>query len=77
MSTDNTDQCPFCLRNNLLNGEIPFEDDLIYFAAPDIADIQYDGGMIITKRHIETPFDISEAEWLRIHQLLPTFKQTT
>lgn len=70
-----TSQCPFCLANNLLEGEIIFEDDLLYFVAPKVADIQYDGGMIVTKRHIETPFDMSKDEWVHIHELLPAFKK--
>lgn len=68
-------KCPFCLKNSLLKGDILFEDDLIYFAAPKVPGVKYDGGLIVTKRHIKTPFEISKAEWLRIHELLPTFKK--
>lgn len=30
--------------------------------------------MIITKRHIVTPFEINEEEWSALRTLLPTFK---
>lgn len=66
--------CPFCLENNLVKGKLLYEDDLIYFLAPEIAGIEYDGGMIVTKRHIETPFEINEDEWARLHELMPKFK---
>ena len=70
-----TNACQFCLKNNLLKGKILYEDDLIYFVAPDVSGIEYNGGMIVTKRHIETPFDISKDEWIRIYELFPTFKK--
>lgn len=31
--------------------------------------------MIITQRHIETPFEINIDEWMALHKLLPTFKE--
>lgn len=31
-------------------------------------------GMAITKRHIETPFEINEAEWTSLRLLLPKLK---
>lgn len=67
------DRCPFCLENNLLRVEILFEDDLWYFAAMEEGSIN-NAGMIITKRHIETPFEINEKEWGRLRVLLPVLK---
>ncbi len=69
-----TSKCQFCLANNLLKGQILYQDSLLYFVAPDVAGIQYSGGMIVTIRHIETPFDMNEDEWMQIHALLPKFK---
>lgn len=43
--------------------------------------MQYDdgelkgGGMIITKRHVVTPFEINEDEWSALRILLPIFKK--
>lgn len=65
--------CPFCLPNSTLRGEILFEDDLWYFVSAEDGELKH-GGMIITKRHIKTPFEINKLEWQRLHELLPTFK---
>lgn len=65
--------CPFCLSNNLARGEILYSDDLWYYLRHDDGELK-GGGMIITQRHIETPFDINEAEWTALRELLPTFK---
>jgi diadenosine tetraphosphate (Ap4A) HIT family hydrolase len=70
----NTDDCPFCLKNNLLNVEVLFEEDLWYFTSMKEGAIQ-NAGMAITKRHVETPFDINKTEWERLHELLPKFKE--
>ncbi len=51
-----------------------YEDDLWYFTEMEEGSIN-NAGMAITNRHIETPFEISEKEWLRLHQLLPKFKE--
>jgi histidine triad (HIT) family protein len=69
------DGCQFCLQNDLIKGEIIYQDDLIYFLSPDIPGIDYNGGMIVTKRHIETPFDMSQEEWARIYEKLSDFKK--
>jgi diadenosine tetraphosphate (Ap4A) HIT family hydrolase len=68
-----TAMCPFCIENNLLESEMLFEDDLWYFAAMKEGAIQ-NAGMAITKRHIETPFEINEEEWIRLRDLLPSFR---
>ena len=65
--------CPFCLQNKLLKGKVLFEDDLWYFAELKEKAIQ-NAGMAITKRHVETPFEINQVEWERLHQLLPKLK---
>lgn len=67
------DDCPFCLKNGLVKGSILYEDDLWYYQQYDDGELK-GGGMIITQRHIETPFDINKEEWSALHSLLPTFK---
>ncbi|MEI7758958.1 MAG: HIT domain-containing protein [bacterium] len=67
-------KCPFCLDNELLKVNILFEDDLWYFTDMLEGSIN-NAGMAITKRHIETPFDINHEEWVRLHSLLPKFKK--
>lgn len=69
----NTLKCPFCIPNPVIRGEILFEDDLWYYITAQDGELKH-GGMIITKRHITTPFEINQAEWTRLHELLPTFK---
>ncbi len=70
----NHEKCPFCLENQLLRVDVLFEDDLWYFAAMEEGSIN-NAGMIITKRHIETPFEINEQEWSRLRILLPKLKK--
>lgn len=65
--------CPFCIPNTVLRGDILYEDDLWYYVSAEDGELKH-GGMIITKRHIPTPFDINSEEWTRLHELLPTFK---
>lgn len=65
--------CPFCLDNSLLKVDILFEDDLWYFTSMKEGAIQ-NAGMAMTKRHIQTPFDINKIEWERLRELLPKFK---
>ena len=65
--------CPFCLDNKLLKVEIFLEDDLWYFAERKEIAIQ-NAAMAITKRHVETPFEINEKEWSRLRHLLPKFR---
>lgn len=63
----------FCLPNNLLRNPILFEDDIWYFVAMTEGALT-NGGMAITKRHVESPFEINNDEWNRLHNLLPKFK---
>lgn len=67
-------KCPFCLKNDLLIGKVLYKDELWYYHQYDDGELK-GGGMIVTTRHIETPFDINEDEWLALHKLLPTFKK--
>lgn len=67
-------QCPFCIENNLLRVHVLYQDDLWY-----ITDMKEDSinnaVMAITKRHIETPFEINEDEWASLQKLLEKMKK--
>lgn len=65
--------CPFCLPNAVLRGNVLYEDDLWYFVTAEDGELKH-GGMIITKRHVNTPFDINDKEWAKLKVLLPKFK---
>lgn len=65
--------CPFCIENDLIRGKILYKDDLWYYHQYDDGEL-IGGGMIVTMRHIETPFDINEVEWTALRKLLPKFK---
>lgn len=69
----NDSPCPFCLNNKLLRVPMLYEDELWYFTGEQKGAVN-NAGMAITKRHIATPFEINEEEWLRLHTLLPKFK---
>lgn len=66
--------CQFCLENNLLRVKIVYEDELWYFTGLDPKEGS-NAGMAITKRHVDTPFEISEQEWIALHKLLPALKE--
>lgn len=62
-------ECPFCLVNNLLDGEIIARDDHCYmveFRGPVLADAV----MIIPIRHVATPFELTDDEWRSTHRLM-------
>lgn len=73
MNETDKEPCPFCLPNPGLWGDILYEDDLWYFVTFEDGELKH-SGMIITKRHVPTPFDINAEEWSRLHELLGTFK---
>ncbi|MGB4759064.1 MAG: HIT family protein [Candidatus Saccharimonadales bacterium] len=66
--------CPFCIKNNLLRVNILYEDDLWYITNLEEGSIN-NAVMAITKRHIETPFEISEKEWQTLQIILQKMKQ--
>lgn len=70
MSTD----CPFCLENQLLRVNLLHEDELWYVADMEEGSIN-NAVMAITKRHIETPFEINEQEWAALRTLLNSMKE--
>lgn len=67
-------QCPFCIQNNLLRVNVLYDDELWYITDMEEGSIN-NAAMAITKRHIETPFDLSEDEWLSLQKLLHKMKK--
>lgn len=61
--------CPFCIPNTTLRCNVLYEDDLWYITDMEDGELKH-GYMLITKRHIETPFDIDEKEWSELRMLL-------
>lgn len=66
--------CPFCLENNLLEVNVIFESDLWYVTDIHEGSIN-NAAMAMTKRHIETPFEINEQEWAELRTILPKMKE--
>lgn len=67
------DECPFCIKNNLLRVKVLHENELWYLTDMEEGSIN-NAVMAITKRHINTPFEINEAEWSALHLMLPKMK---
>ncbi len=65
--------CPFCIDNNLLRVKVLYEDDLWFITDMEEGSIN-NAVMAITKRHIETPFEINDQEWQALRGLLKTMK---
>lgn len=67
-------KCPFCIDNNLLRVNVLYEDDLWYITGMEEGSIN-NATMAITKRHIGTPFEISEKEWQQLRTLMKEMKK--
>lgn len=67
------EDCPFCIPNNTLRCNILYEDDLWYITDMVDGELKH-GYMMITKRHIKTPFDINEEEWAQLRGLIKRCK---
>ena len=74
MTKDSSQLCPFCIENNLLRVNVLYQDDLWYITDMEEGSIN-NAVMAITKRHIETPFEVNEAEWVSLHMLLDKMKK--
>lgn len=67
-------RCPFCPSPELA-AQVVLLNDLALF----VQDERYQGalkhsGCVLPVRHVETPFDLSEAEWLATFRLLDVVK---
>ena len=67
-------QCPFCIDNNLLRVNVLYEDDLWYITDMEEGSIN-NAVMAITKRHIETPFELNKTEWSSLRTILNKMKK--
>ncbi len=67
------DPCPFCLENKLLRGEVLYQDDLWYITNLEEGSIE-NAMMAITKRHIQTPFEIDQEEWNALQEIIIKMK---
>lgn len=67
------ESCPFCIPNDILRCNILYEDDLWYITDMVDGELKY-GYMMITRRHIQTPFDINEEEWAQLRGLIKKCK---
>lgn len=67
------DPCPFCIGNNLLRGDLLFENDLWYITNLEEGSIN-NAVMAITKRHILTPFEINQQEWKSLQSVIDKMK---
>jgi histidine triad (HIT) family protein len=67
--------CPFCIKNNLLRVNVLYEDDLWYITDMEEGSIN-NAVMGIPKRHIETPFEINQQEWLSLQDLISNMKNS-
>lgn len=72
--SDLYEHCPFCIKNDLLRVNVLYEDDLWYITDLEEGSIN-NATMAITKRHIETPFELNKEEWLGLHKLLGKMKK--
>ena len=57
------------MPNNILRCNVLYEDDLWYITDMVDGELKH-GYMMITKRHIQTPFDINEEEWVQLRDLI-------
>ncbi|MBU1335619.1 MAG: HIT family protein [Alphaproteobacteria bacterium] len=66
--------CRFCLENNLLV-DTPLFDNAHFYALGSIDPMVPIAGMIIPRRHSETPFEMLPEEWLAFGDILAQAKQ--
>lgn len=67
------DSCPFCIENDLLRVNVLYQDGLWYIT--DLAEGSIDNAaMAITKRHVVTPFEINEEEWMALQHIISKMK---
>lgn len=62
------------MENSTLKGGILAESNLFYFVE-SLDPILRHAGMIISKRHIETPFDLNKEEWTELKSMISDAKK--
>src|SRR5690606_13453912 len=66
--------CNFCIENKQLKGEVWLDTELFYVVS-SIDPSPKHAGMIIPKRHIETPFEFNTEEWAALQDIIMQTKQ--
>ena len=66
------DECRFCNRS-ILRGDVVFEEPRAFFVT-SIDPVLTRAGLIIPKRHIQSPFDMNKREWADVQKLLKKAK---
>lgn len=65
--------CPFCNRGQDAWGELLGQNELAYLITlPE--PVLPNSVMVIPKRHVVTPFELTEAEWLSLYDLMKLAK---
>ena len=64
-----TPGCIFCLANGLLRDSPLFGNDAFYFLASIDPEVPH-AGMIVPRRHSETPFEMLPQEWSAFADML-------
>lgn len=67
-------QCPFCSENNLLRTKVILDGNFWYVSDLNEGSLT-NAAMAITKRHIETPFELNEDEWSELHTIIKKVKE--
>lgn len=68
-----SEKCPFCIDNNLLKVKVLYQDELWYITEMEEGSIN-NAAMAITKRHIESPFEINKDEWSKLQDIILEMK---
>lgn len=68
------DKCPFCGFRDDSKGRVALENDLCIFIQFHDS-IPEGSGIVIPRKHRETVFDLTPAEWEATHSLLNEVKQ--
>lgn len=61
--------CIFCLSNNSIQGKILAQNEYYYFVE-SIDPVLTCAGMIIPHRHVSTPFELNDKEWVSLNDFL-------
>lgn len=66
--------CIFCLNNSLLNEEIVLQNGHFFFLKSNDK-VLTNAGLIIPLRHVESPFDFTDKEWVSLKKILVEAKK--
>lgn len=73
---ESTNDCVLCNLHNNPEQQILLENEqCLYIQKPSEQEILEGSGLIIPKKHVETPFDLSAEEWVATKKLLDKAKE--